>query len=117
MTQPSFYQFLKIPEMYCSSMSLSKRQTKTTESQNISTRGQISLYLVLRNQYMPTYPTSSFPQLSLMTKRSEILRMDKAVAKETRQLKQLEKIIERDNLNFETFLRENERKSVEARTL
>ncbi|XP_008288494.1 cilia- and flagella-associated protein 100 [Stegastes partitus] len=56
-------------------------------------------------------------ELSLMTKRSEILKMDKAIAKEERQLKQLEKMIERDNLNFEGFLRENEKKSVEARTV
>ncbi|XP_039669364.1 cilia- and flagella-associated protein 100-like isoform X3 [Perca fluviatilis] len=55
-------------------------------------------------------------ELSLMTKRSEILRMDKAIAKEEGQLRQLEKIIERDNLSFEEFLRENEKKSVEART-
>ncbi|XP_039975838.1 cilia- and flagella-associated protein 100 isoform X2 [Xiphias gladius] len=54
-------------------------------------------------------------ELSLMTKRCEILRMDKAIAKEERELKKLEKIIERDNLNFEEFLRENEKKSVEAR--
>lgn len=45
------------------------------------------------------------------------MRMDKAIAKEERQLKQLEKLIERDNLKFEAFLRENEKKSVEARTL
>lgn len=43
--------------------------------------------------------------------------MDKAIAKEERELKKLEKIIERDNLNFEEFLRENEKKSVEARIL
>ncbi|XP_035861621.1 cilia- and flagella-associated protein 100 isoform X1 [Sander lucioperca] len=55
-------------------------------------------------------------ELSLMTKRAEILRMDKAIAKEEGQLRQLEKIIERDNLTFEEFLRENEKKSVEART-
>eukprot|EP00064_Thunnus_orientalis_P004262 superscaffoldBa00000384_g4273 len=55
-------------------------------------------------------------ELSLMTKRSEILKMDKAMAKEERQLKQLEKIIDRDNLHFEQFLKENEKKSVEART-
>ncbi|CAK6976258.1 cilia- and flagella-associated protein 100 isoform X2 [Scomber scombrus] len=55
-------------------------------------------------------------ELSLMTKRSEILKMDKAMAKEERQLKQLEKIIERDNLYFEEFLKENEKRSVEART-
>uniref|UniRef100_A0A8C9YE76 DUF4200 domain-containing protein n=1 Tax=Sander lucioperca TaxID=283035 RepID=A0A8C9YE76_SANLU len=61
-------------------------------------------------------PPLSLPQLSLMTKRAEILRMDKAIAKEEGQLRQLEKIIERDNLTFEEFLRENEKKSVEART-
>jgi len=59
----------------------------------------------------------SSPQLLLMTKRSEISRMDRAIAKEEKQLKQLEKIIERDNHKFEEFLRENEIKSVEARTL
>lgn len=62
-------------------------------------------------------PPFSPPQLSLMTKRSEILRMDQAIAKEEGQLRQLERIIERDNLKFEEFLRENEKKSVEARTL
>ncbi|XP_072252593.1 cilia- and flagella-associated protein 100 [Leuresthes tenuis] len=56
-------------------------------------------------------------ELLLMTKTSEISRMDRAIAKEEKQLKQLEKIIERDNHKFEEFLRENERKSVEARTL
>uniref|UniRef100_A0A087XJH7 DUF4200 domain-containing protein n=1 Tax=Poecilia formosa TaxID=48698 RepID=A0A087XJH7_POEFO len=56
-------------------------------------------------------------ELSLMTKRSEILKMEKAVAKEERKLKQFEKLIERDNQKFEEFLRENERKSVEARAL
>ncbi|KAI4819505.1 hypothetical protein KUCAC02_004750 [Chaenocephalus aceratus] len=55
-------------------------------------------------------------ELSLMMKRSEILKMDKIIAKEDRQLRQLEKNIERDNLKFEEFLRENEKKSVEART-
>ncbi|XP_036932902.1 cilia- and flagella-associated protein 100 isoform X3 [Acanthopagrus latus] len=56
-------------------------------------------------------------ELSLMTKRSEIMRMDKCIAKEEEKLKTLEKIIERDNLKFEEFLRENEKKSVKARTL
>lgn len=62
-------------------------------------------------------PSLSLPQLSLMTKRSEIMRMDKCIAKEEEKLKTLEKIIERDNLKFEEFLRENEKKSVKARTL
>ncbi|AWP12481.1 putative coiled-coil domain-containing protein 37 [Scophthalmus maximus] len=55
-------------------------------------------------------------ELSLMTKRSEISKMDKAIAKEERQLRRLERTIEGDNLSFEEFLRENEKKSVEART-
>lgn len=61
--------------------------------------------------------SSSSPQLSVMTKRSEILRMDEAIAKEEKLLKHLERSIERDNVRFEEFLRENEKKSVEARTL
>nr|XP_057919486.1 cilia- and flagella-associated protein 100 isoform X2 [Doryrhamphus excisus]XP_057919487.1 cilia- and flagella-associated protein 100 isoform X2 [Doryrhamphus excisus]XP_057919488.1 cilia- and flagella-associated protein 100 isoform X2 [Doryrhamphus excisus] len=55
-------------------------------------------------------------EISLMTKRSEICKMDKAIAKEERQLKELEKLIEKDNQNFEQFLRDNEKKSTEART-
>lgn len=43
--------------------------------------------------------------------------MDKAIDREELRLKQLENIIERENLRFEEFLRENEKKSVEARTL
>ncbi|XP_041653172.1 cilia- and flagella-associated protein 100 [Cheilinus undulatus] len=56
-------------------------------------------------------------ELSLMTKKSAILRMDKAIAKEERQLIELERIMEKDNLKFEEVLRDNEKKSVEARTL
>ncbi|XP_067374990.1 AP-1 complex-associated regulatory protein isoform X2 [Channa argus] len=55
-------------------------------------------------------------ELALITKKSEIVRMDEAIAKEERQLKQLERMIQRDNLKFEEFLRDNEKKSVEART-
>lgn len=62
-------------------------------------------------------PSLSLPQLYLMTKRSEILKMDKAIEKEEARLKQLENILERENLKFEEFLRENEKKSLEARTL
>lgn len=43
--------------------------------------------------------------------------MDKAIGKEEARLKQLENILERENLRFEEFLRENEKKSLEARTL
>ncbi|CAJ1058360.1 cilia- and flagella-associated protein 100-like [Xyrichtys novacula] len=55
-------------------------------------------------------------EFSLMMKKSAILEMDNAIAKEERQLKELETIIEKDNLKFEAVLRENEKKSVEART-
>uniref|UniRef100_A0A8C7YL58 Cilia and flagella associated protein 100 n=1 Tax=Oryzias sinensis TaxID=183150 RepID=A0A8C7YL58_9TELE len=55
--------------------------------------------------------------LSLIAKRSEILKIDRAVMKEEKQLRELEKNIERQNQRFEEFLKENERKSVEARTL
>lgn len=43
--------------------------------------------------------------------------MDEAIKKEEARLKELEKILERKKLQFEEFLRENEKKSVEARTL
>uniref|UniRef100_A0A8C7YHQ8 Cilia and flagella associated protein 100 n=1 Tax=Oryzias sinensis TaxID=183150 RepID=A0A8C7YHQ8_9TELE len=56
-------------------------------------------------------------ELSLIAKRSEILKIDRAVMKEEKQLRELEKNIERQNQRFEEFLKENERKSVEARTL
>lgn len=65
----------------------------------------------------PRYRLSPLVQLSILTKRSEILKMDKAIAKEEKQLKGLERIIAKDNVIFEGFLRENEKKSVEARTL
>ncbi|XP_075959497.1 cilia- and flagella-associated protein 100 [Anarhichas minor] len=54
-------------------------------------------------------------ELNLMEKRSEILGMDKAIVEEEEYLRQLEECIERDNLIFEKFLRENEKKSVETR--
>lgn len=52
-----------------------------------------------------------------MTKRCEIEKMDQTISKQEKELKQLETMIEKDNLSFEEFLRENEKKSVEARTL
>ncbi|XP_061541773.1 cilia- and flagella-associated protein 100 [Phycodurus eques] len=55
-------------------------------------------------------------EISLMTKRSEICKMDKAVVKEERRLKELEKTIEKDTQSFAVFLRENEKKSLEAQT-
>ncbi|XP_068423192.1 cilia- and flagella-associated protein 100 isoform X2 [Clinocottus analis] len=55
-------------------------------------------------------------ELSLMEKRSEISKMDEAIAKEEKRHAHFEMYIEQDNLEFEEFLRENEKKSVEART-
>lgn len=90
---------------------------------NRDTRGQYPSFSVAKTHL--TIPSSeitavlqlSFPQLALMTKKSEILRMEKAIELEEKQLNQLKKLIERDNLKCEEFLRENEKKSVEARTL
>lgn len=56
-------------------------------------------------------------QLSLTVKTSEILKMDMAIEKEEKRVKQLEQVLERENLKFEEFLKDNEKKSVEARTL
>ncbi|XP_019725240.1 cilia- and flagella-associated protein 100 [Hippocampus comes] len=55
-------------------------------------------------------------EISLMTKRSEICKMNKAITKEERRLKELEEVIEKDNESFAAFLRENEKKSLEAQT-
>lgn len=52
-----------------------------------------------------------------MTKKSEMMKMDKIIAKEERKLEQLANTIETDNKKFEEFLKDNERKSVESRTL
>lgn len=43
--------------------------------------------------------------------------MDKAIAAKTRYVKQLERLIEKENNNFEEFLKRSEKKSVEAKTL
>ncbi|XP_051930848.1 cilia- and flagella-associated protein 100 [Hippocampus zosterae] len=55
-------------------------------------------------------------EISLMTKRSEICKMNKAITKEERRLRELEEVIEKDNQSFAAFLRENEKKSLEAQT-
>ncbi|XP_049600891.1 cilia- and flagella-associated protein 100 [Syngnathus scovelli] len=56
-------------------------------------------------------------EVSLMTKKSEICKMDKAIAKKERELKELEKTIEKDNQSFAVFMRDNEKKSLEAQTI
>uniref|UniRef100_A0A3P8SF97 DUF4200 domain-containing protein n=1 Tax=Amphiprion percula TaxID=161767 RepID=A0A3P8SF97_AMPPE len=71
----------------------------------------------IRSKTVLPKQTAGRHELKIKRGKSEILRMDKAIAKEERQLQQLEKTIERDNLNFEEFLRENEKMSVEARML
>ncbi|KAM8908333.1 cilia- and flagella-associated protein 100 isoform 1-T2 [Spinachia spinachia] len=52
---------------------------------------------------------------SLTSKRSEIEVMDNAIMKEEEHLRRLEKLLELDNIHLKEFLRENEKKSVEAR--
>ncbi|MEQ2313505.1 hypothetical protein AMECASPLE_002789 [Ameca splendens] len=84
-------------------------KSTTTKGEKITKESKHDLIFMERQQ--------AVLELSLMTKRSEILRMEKTVTEEERKLKQLERLIEGDNHRFEEFLRENERKSVEARML
>ncbi|XP_037118408.1 cilia- and flagella-associated protein 100 [Syngnathus acus] len=56
-------------------------------------------------------------EVSLMTKKSEICKMDKAIAKKERELKELEKTIEKDNQSFAVLMRDNEKKSLEAQKI
>ncbi|KAJ4945728.1 hypothetical protein JOQ06_023407 [Pogonophryne albipinna] len=99
-------------------------KSKTVFPQQTSTRHELKMAMMKRENFakdskhdlISMERQKAVLELSLMMKRSEILKMDKIIAKEDRQLRQLEKNIERDNLKFEEFLRENEKKSVEART-
>ncbi|XP_008418038.1 cilia- and flagella-associated protein 100 isoform X2 [Poecilia reticulata] len=93
------------------------KQTRSTHELKITTAKGEKLTKESRHELLLMERQQAVLELSQMTKRSEILKMEKAVAKEERKLKQLEKLIERDNQKFEEFLRENERKSVEARAL
>ncbi|XP_016535302.1 cilia- and flagella-associated protein 100 isoform X1 [Poecilia formosa] len=93
------------------------KQTRSTHKLKITTAKEEKLTKESRHELLLMERQQAVLELSLMTKRSEILKMEKAVAKEERKLKQFEKLIERDNQKFEEFLRENERKSVEARAL
>uniref|UniRef100_A0A3B4YMK5 DUF4200 domain-containing protein n=1 Tax=Seriola lalandi dorsalis TaxID=1841481 RepID=A0A3B4YMK5_SERLL len=98
-------------------MAMMKRETSITQLFcSISIYSFNCQYISDCVQFLFNHLQCSLIQLSLLTKRGEISRMDKAIAKEERQLKQLERMIARDNLIFEEFLRENEKKSVEART-
>ncbi|XP_034085084.1 cilia- and flagella-associated protein 100 [Gymnodraco acuticeps] len=104
--------------------SLKQNRSKTVFPQQTSTRHELKMAMMKRENFakdskhdlISMERQKAVLELSLMMKRSEILKMDKIIAKEDRQLRQLEKNIERDNLKFEEFLRENEKKSVEART-
>ncbi|KAK1903869.1 Cilia- and flagella-associated protein 100 [Dissostichus eleginoides] len=99
-------------------------KSKTVFPQQTSTRHELKMAMMKReniakdskHDLISMERQKAVLELSLMMKRSEILKMDKIIAKEDRQLRQLAKNIERDNLKFEEFLRENEKKSVEART-
>ncbi|XP_043983340.1 cilia- and flagella-associated protein 100-like [Gambusia affinis] len=93
------------------------KETSRTHELKITTAKGEKLTKESRHELLLMERQQAVLELSLMTKRSEILKMEKAVAKEERKLKQLEKLIEMDNQKFEAFLRENERKSVEARAL
>ncbi|KAL3045245.1 hypothetical protein OYC64_013497 [Pagothenia borchgrevinki] len=104
--------------------SLKQNRSKTVFPQQTSTRHELKMAMMKReniakdskHDLISMERQKAVLELSLVMKRSEILKMDKIIAKEDRQLRQLAENIERDNLKFEEFLRENEKKSVEART-
>ncbi|XP_054890515.1 cilia- and flagella-associated protein 100-like isoform X2 [Poeciliopsis prolifica] len=93
------------------------KQTPSAHELKITTAKGEKLTKESRHELLLMERQQAVLELSLITKRSEILKMEKAVAKEERKVKQLEKLIKRDSQKFEAFLRENERKSVEARAL
>lgn len=59
----------------------------------------------------------SLPQLYLLSKKTEIQTTNETIESEELHLKQLQKTLERENVIFEEFLKENEKKSVEAKAL
>ncbi|XP_061785775.1 cilia- and flagella-associated protein 100-like isoform X2 [Nerophis lumbriciformis] len=103
---------------------LKQARSKSTLPMQTPARRELKLALLKQTQivreckhdFIAMERQKAVLEISLMTKRSEICKMDKAIAKEQRQLRELEKLIEKDNQSFEQFLRDNEKKSMEART-
>ncbi|XP_024858320.1 cilia- and flagella-associated protein 100-like isoform X2 [Kryptolebias marmoratus] len=93
------------------------KQTLSTHEPNFATMKRENMTRERKQDLIFMERQKAVLELSLMSKRSEMMKMDKVVAKEERKLKQLESTIEQDNQRLEEFLKENERKSVEARTL
>lgn len=56
-------------------------------------------------------------QLYLLSKKREIQTTNETIESEELHLKQLQKTLERENIIFEEFLKENDKKSVEAKAL
>lgn len=80
----------------------------------VDSKYNTQVYLIV---VLPINVCSHTRQLSLTVKTSEISKMDMAIEREEKRVKQLEQVLERENLKFEEFLKDNEKKSVEARTL
>uniref|UniRef100_A0A3P8W787 Cilia and flagella associated protein 100 n=1 Tax=Cynoglossus semilaevis TaxID=244447 RepID=A0A3P8W787_CYNSE len=104
--------------------SLKQNEGKTTPPKQQSARHKLKMAMMKRenvtrdskHDLISMERLKAVLELSLMTKRCEIEKMDQTISKQEKELKQLETMIEKDNLSFEEFLRENEKKSVEART-
>ncbi|KAK2849497.1 hypothetical protein Q5P01_009331 [Channa striata] len=105
---------MKMPEHTKSTTVLPKQLTGRRELKNAMMKREI-LTKESKHDLISMERQKAVLELALITKKSEIRRMDEAIAKKERELKQLEIMLQRDNLKFEEFLRANEKKSVEAR--
>ncbi|KAK7921859.1 hypothetical protein WMY93_008761 [Mugilogobius chulae] len=99
-------------------------QTKSAQPKQTAARKQLKRVMMKRenftkesrHDFMHLERQKAVLELSIMTKRAEIDKMDRAIAAEKKVLKALENQIEKDNRLFEECLKEHEKKSVEART-
>ncbi|XP_074530573.1 cilia- and flagella-associated protein 100 isoform X2 [Halichoeres trimaculatus] len=91
------------------------RQTPGRQELKRDTMKQEGIRKDSKHDFVAMERQKAILEFSMMTKNSVISRMDRAIAKEEKQLKELEAILEKDNLKYEEVLRENEKKSVEAR--
>ncbi|XP_029703128.1 cilia- and flagella-associated protein 100 isoform X2 [Takifugu rubripes] len=99
-------------------------RNKTVPAELAASRHELRMALMKRenmtkdskHDLIATERQKALLELSLTVKTREISKMDLAIEKEEKRVKQLEQVLERENLKFEEFLKENEKKSVEART-
>ncbi|XP_055080646.1 cilia- and flagella-associated protein 100 [Periophthalmus magnuspinnatus] len=99
-------------------------KTKPTQPKQTTARKELKKAMMKRENmskdsrqdFMVLERQKAVLQLSILTKRAEMDKMDRIIAEEEKVLKALETQIEKDNRLFEECLKEHEKKSVEART-